>query len=266
VLVLLPPSEGKTSPSVGPVLDLEALSFPRLTSVRDQLARALVRLASGKPARAAEVLGLGPTQADAIEADARLWELPCGPAADVYTGVLFGELDLGSLDAVARGRASEVVAVASALFGVVRIDDPIPAYRLSGGVSLPRLGPVASRWRTRLPRELTEATGDGLLVDLRSGTYVNLGKPEAAVADRTVTVRVLHEAGGVRKVVSHFNKATKGQLVRALLQSGAEPTTLEGLVEVWSDLGWHVERPDVVAGRATQVDVVTTDADHPGAG
>ena len=263
MLVLLPPSEGKTAPAGGPPLDLAELSFPRLTATRDQLARALVRLASGKPARAAEVLGLGPTQNDAIEADARLWELPCARAGDVYTGVLFGELDLGTLDQAARARATATVAVASALFGVLRIDDPIPAYRLSGNVSLPRLGPVASRWRTTLPRELTEATGDGLLIDLRSGTYVSLGKPPAVIADRTVTVRVLHEAGGVRKVVSHFNKATKGQLVRALLTSGAEPTSVDELVQVWSDLGWHVERPEVVPGKPTQIDVVTTDADHP---
>lgn len=263
MLVLLPPSEGKTAPADGPVLDLDALSFPRLTATRDQLARALVRLASGKPARAAEVLGLGPTQADAIDADAHLWELSCAPAADVYTGVLFGELDLASLEPEARGRASATVAVASALFGVLRIDDPIPAYRLSGGVSLPRLGPVASRWRDKLPRELTEATRDGLLIDLRSGTYVNLGKPEAKIADRTVTVRVLHEADGVRKVVSHFNKATKGQLVRALLASGAEPGSVGELVQVWSDLGWHVEQPDVVPGRPTQIDVITTGEKQP---
>ncbi|WP_229053390.1 YaaA family protein [Aeromicrobium sp. Leaf350] len=254
MLVLLPPSEGKTPPEEGPALDLETLSFPRLNPVRDQLARALVKLASGKAARAAEVLGLGPTQSDAIEADARLWELPCAPAADVYTGVLFGELDLATLDPTARARASATVAVASALFGVLRIDDPIPAYRLSGNVSLPRLGPVASRWRHKLPAELTAATDGGLLVDLRSGTYVGLGKPEPAIADRTVTVRVLHEADGVRKVVSHFNKATKGQLVRALLQSGVEPTGVDELVEVWSDLGWTVERSE----RVTQLDVVTT--------
>lgn len=262
MLVLLPPSEGKTTPAHGPVLDLDALSFPRLNRTREQLARALVRLASGRPARAAEVLGLGPTQADAIEADARLFELPCAPAADVYTGVLFGELDLATLDARARARAGATVTVASALFGILRIDDPIPAYRLSGGVSLPRLGPVASRWRTSLPGELTDATADGLLIDLRSGTYVNLGKPQPAIVDRTVTVRVLHETNGVRKVVSHFNKATKGQLVRALLTSGAEPAGVGELVEVWSDLGWQVEQPDAAPGKPTQIDVITTDADH----
>jgi cytoplasmic iron level regulating protein YaaA (DUF328/UPF0246 family) len=253
VLILLPPSEGKTAPASGPTLDLEALSFPRLTSVRGQVSRALVRLAGTR--RAAEVLGLGPTQADAIDTDARLFEVPCAPAGEVYTGVLFGELDLGSLDATATARAQEQVAVASALFGLVRVGDPIPAYRLSGTVTLPRLGPVAARWRPVVPRVLDEEVGDGLLVDLRSGTYVGLGKPSASLAPRTATVRVLHEQDGRRTVVSHFNKATKGRLVRALLQDGAGPATVDELAGAWRDLGFTVEQ------EGTRVDVVTT-GDH----
>lgn len=250
MLVLLPPSEGKTAPTAGPALDLEALSFPRLNRVRDQLSRALVRLAGTR--RAAEVLGLGPTQADAIEVDAHLFEVPCAPAGEIYTGVLFGELDLASLDAAAARRAEQHLAVASALFGLVRVTDPIPAYRLSGGVTLPRLGPVASRWRPVLPTVLDDEAGDGLLVDLRSGTYVNLGKPSAALAPRTATVRVLHEVDGRRTVVSHFNKATKGRLVRDLLVEGAEPTTVDELASAWRDLGWTVEQS------GTALDVVTT--------
>ncbi|GAA0191225.1 peroxide stress protein YaaA [Cytobacillus oceanisediminis] len=252
MLIVLPPSEGKTAPSDGPVLDLAALSFPRLTQVRDQVSRALVRLAGTR--RAAEVLGLGPTQADAVETDARLFEVPCAPAGEVYTGVLFGELDLATLDDAATARAERTVAVASALFGLVRVGDPIPAYRLSGTVTLPRLGPVAGRWRPVLPQVLDDEVADGLLVDLRSGAYVNLGKPSADLAPRTATVRVLHEQDGRRSVVSHFNKATKGRLVRALLTEGASPASVDELATAWRDLGWTVEQD------GTRLDVVTTGA------
>ncbi|MCR4512053.1 YaaA family protein [Aeromicrobium sp. 50.2.37] len=252
MLIVLPPSEGKTAPPDGPVLDLAALSFPRLTQVRDQVSRALVRLAGTR--RAAEVLGLGPTQADAVETDARLFEVPCAPAGEVYTGVLFGELDLATLDDAATARAERTVAVASALFGLVRVGDPIPAYRLSGTVTLPRLGPVAGRWRPVLPQVLDDEVADGLLVDLRSGAYVNLGKPSAALAPRTATVRVLHEQDGRRSVVSHFNKATKGRLVRALLTEGASPASVDELATAWRDLGWTVEQD------GTRLDVVTTGA------
>ena len=242
MLILLPPSEGKTRPGSGPSLDLDTLSFGRLTPVRAQLLRTLVRVCQGNPKRAREVLGLGPTQADAIARNAVLTEEPTARADEVYTGVLFSELDLASLDDAARKRADGSLAIASALFGLLRPDDLIPAYRLSGTVSLPRLGAVAGRWRTPLPAVLRDATGDGLLVDLRSGTYAALGRPPAELAERTVTMRVLHEHQGARKVVSHFNKATKGRIVRRLLESGVEPRSVAELQSALTDLGWTVER------------------------
>ncbi|MEJ7633297.1 peroxide stress protein YaaA [Aeromicrobium sp.] len=242
MLILLPPSEGKTRPESGPPLDLEALSFPRLSPVRAQLLRTLVKLCNGNPQRAIAVLGLGTTQVDSITVNANLIEEPAARADAIYTGVLFSELDLPSLDPETRERADQSLAIASALFGLLRPSDLIPAYRLSGTVSLPRLGTVAGRWRAPLPRVMQELTGDGLLVDLRSGTYTALGKPPPELAPRTATMRVLHEHQGVRKVVSHFNKATKGRVVRGLLESGADPRTIDELQSVLSDLGWTVER------------------------
>lgn len=94
---------------------------------------------------------------------------------------------------------------------------------------------------------VTDAVGGGLLVDLRSGTYVAFWRPTGV---RTATVRVLHETQGRRQVVSHFNKATKGRIVRALLEAGADPRTPARLAEALRDLGWVVEedgsRLDVV--------------------
>ena len=250
MLILLPPSEGKTRPASGAPLDLGSLSFTTLTPVRELLLRTLVRMSAGNQKRAAEVLGLGPTQAEAVEINAVLPDEPTARADEVYTGVLFAALDVATLDAESRRRADSSLAIASALFGLLRPDDLIPAYRLSGTVTLPRIGTVAGRWRAPLPRVMQEATGDGLLIDLRSGTYTALGKPPAALADRTATMRVLHEVGGRRKVVSHFNKATKGRIVRGLLESGADPRTIDELQLTLADLGWTVER----AG--TRLDVV----------
>jgi cytoplasmic iron level regulating protein YaaA (DUF328/UPF0246 family) len=242
VLILLPPSEGKTRPATGAPLDLDALSFSTLTPVRALLLRTLVKLCNGNPKRAADVLGLGPTQAGAIAVNAMLTDEPTARADQVYTGVLFSALDISTLDAPARLRADDSLAIASALFGLVRPGDLIPAYRLGGGVSLPRLGTMPGRWRDRLPRVIDEATGDGLLIDLRSGTYTALGKPPAHLDGRTATMRVLHEHQGQRKVVSHFNKATKGRIVRGLLESGTDPQTIDELHTLLHDLGWAVER------------------------
>jgi hypothetical protein len=44
-----------------------------------------------------------------------------------------------------------------------------------------------------------------------------------------------------RQIVSHFNKATKGRLVRALLTAGAKPRTPHALAADLRDLGFTVE-------------------------
>ncbi|TNC46166.1 peroxide stress protein YaaA [Mumia zhuanghuii] len=253
MLVLLPPSEGKSLPRRGRPLDLDTLSFPALTQTRRRLGEALVDLCVSDPDKAATVLGLGPTQADAVARDAALWELPTARADAVYDGVLYAALDLDTLDPAARRRASRSLAFASALFGLLRPADRIPAYRLSGNVTLPGLGTVASQWREVLGPVVEGALGSGLLVDLRSSTYAALWKPPHEVAARTATVRVLHESDGRRTVVSHFNKATKGRLVRELLVEGAAPRTVVALAETWRDLGWTVEE------HGRRLDVVVTE-------
>jgi hypothetical protein len=70
-------------------------------------------------------------------------------------------------------------------------------------------------------------------------------------------VRVLHEVDGRRQVVSHFNKATKGRIVRALLEAGANPRTPARLAAVLRDLGWTVEVATPTP-KGTQLDVVVT--------
>ena len=62
----------------------------------------------------------------------------------------------------------------------------------------------------------------------------------------------------MRKVVSHFNKATKGRIVRALMEAGASPKTPAGLAEVLRDLGWAVELGSPTK-KGTQLDVIVAD-------
>jgi len=259
VLILLPPSEGKTAPRRGRPLDLGGLSFPTLEPHRAELLAALVDLCTAaEPAAAAHVLGLGPTQTGAVARDARLAAAPTARADRVYSGVLYEALDLPSLAGPARRRASTWLAVTSGLFGLLRPGDRIPAYRLSGDVSLPGVGTVSTYWGRRLDQAVREAAGRGLVVDLRSSTYASFWRPAPDLAARVVTVRVLHEVGAVTKVVSHFNKATKGRLVRGLLEHRGTPSTPAGFADTLEDLGWKVVGGP--AGRhGTRLDVLVDD-------
>ena len=258
MLILLPPSEGKTPARRGKPLDLGTLSSPALGDARRQVLDALVELCRADPDRARSTLGLAPGLADLVARNANLPLAPTARADHVYSGVLYDALDLPGLPARARRRATSRVAVVSSLFGMVRPGDRIPAYRLSGDASLPGLGPVAGVWRAHLGSAVREALGPGLLVDLRSTTYAAFWRPEPDLARRVVTVRVLHESDGRRTVVSHFNKATKGRLVRGLLEDGANPGSVRGLVATLERLGWTVEAG--APGRSgTPIDVVVTE-------
>jgi hypothetical protein len=208
VLVLLPPSEGKTAPSAGAPVDLDALAFPELTKHRERLLSALVRVSSGREATALKALGLSKGQAGELALNAALRSAPAAPAAQVYSGVLFERLRLTELPAHARER----VLIASALWGVVRPDDRIPAYRMSIGARLPRTPALATHWRPHLTNALPD---EGLIVDLRSGGYAAAWTPRAA---ERVTVRAFTPDG---KAISHMVKAIRGDVARVLLQQPA---------------------------------------------
>lgn len=254
MLILLPPSEGKAVPRRGKPLNLAGLSSPSLTATRERVLDALIELCRADPDRAAAVLEVPKTRLDLVDLNAQLRSAPTARADAVYTGVLYDALEPSTLSPAARRRATARVRVTSALFGLLSPADRICPYRLSGGTTLPALGAVAGIWRDVLGPEITELVGDGLLVDLRSGTYVAFWRPAGL---RVATVRVLHEVNGRRTVVSHFNKATKGRITRALLESGANPRTPARLAQTLRDLGWTVEES---AGKdATRLDVVVSD-------
>lgn len=223
MLVLLPPSETKAAGTDGPRLGLATLSFPELTRTRKSLVADLQRLAKAQPAELSQALGLSAGQAGELARDRVLTSAPTLPALEVYTGIVYDNLDYPSLPADARRRADASLVVASALFGLLRPTDRIPAYRLSGGTVLPGHGGLGGRWRPVLEPLL--AARDELVVDLRSGDYAKLARVPGAVE-----VRVLRDTDGRRTVVSHDNKWTKGKLARALCLDAV--TTVADVAEV----------------------------------
>ncbi|MEZ0340851.1 peroxide stress protein YaaA [Mycobacterium sp. pV006] len=239
MMVLLPPSETKRTGGDGVPLDLDTLSWPALNDVRGELVDELVELARDREA-SRKALGISAKQDAEIERNATLRAAPTLPAIHRYTGVLYDALDAQSLSGTAASRAMSRLAVGSALFGLVRADDLIPAYRLSAGSKLPGRPGLATRWRPVLEPVLKSVAADELVVDLRSGSYAGLGRLSDAV---TVTVVAEHDDGR-RATVSHFNKAHKGRLARILATSRAEPTDAAGVAAIARRAGMRVERQD----------------------
>ena len=234
MLVLLPPSETKAPGGDGAPLDLATLSWPELTDVRADLVKALVELAGDRPAARA-ALGLSDKQDERLARNADLLGAPTMPVLQRYTGVLYDALDVRSLTRAQRARADRRLAVGSALFGVARGTDRIPAYRLSAGSALPGLPTLRTLWKPALTPVLA-AVGE-LVVDLRSGAYAALAPVPGAV-----TLEVLSERpDGTRAVVSHFNKAHKGRVARLLATTTGEPGDVVRLRALLRRAGLHVE-------------------------
>jgi cytoplasmic iron level regulating protein YaaA (DUF328/UPF0246 family) len=252
VLILLPPSEGKSAAAAGEPLDLDGLGFPPLRQPREQTLAALLDLSRGDPETAARTLGLGPTQMGEVERNAGLLQEPTAPAAEIYSGVLFAALDVAGLSVAQRRRSQERLVIASALFGLVRPQDRIPAYRLNPGVRLPGIPTPKQVWGAAL-REALEATAGGLVVDLRSGAYAQLYRPRrgSAFAEHWVAPRVVTEREGRRVTVSHHSKHHKGLLARDLLSVASAPSNGRELVAALLSLGW-----DCRSGPRAGLDIV----------
>jgi cytoplasmic iron level regulating protein YaaA (DUF328/UPF0246 family) len=265
VLILLPPSEGKTPPPAGAPVDPAGLWLPGLATARRRVLTRLVALCRRTSTRSVteslRVLGLSEGQRDEIARNATLADAPAAPAASVYTGVLYEALDVATLAPDARAWLDRTAVVFSGLWGVVRLADPIPAYRCPVGVTLPApVGGLTTYWKKALKPQLDPAAADGPVLDLRSGAYAAMWTPAGAAA---ATVRVLHErvVDGVpaRTVVSHFNKATKGRIVRALAEAAAGPRSVDEIATALRDLKYTVEEQPAPAGHPRRLDVVVAE-------
>lgn len=234
MLLLLPPSETKRDGGVGgSALDLSLLGFPELTRPRRAVVSAVRRL-SRSVAGSMTALGLGPTQRFEVERNRALTVSPVMPALDRYTGVLFDGLDAASLTVDERAYADRHVAIHSALFGVVRALDPIPAYRLSHNSRLADLS-LRRHWAPAIRAVLDSQRG--LLLDLRSESYVALGPAPAARYIRVVS----ENAAGRRVALSHDNKRAKGEFTRAVIASGIDHPDADSLLQWAAGSGIRLE-------------------------
>jgi len=144
------------------------------------------------------------------------------PAINVYTGVLYQALDWASLSTAAKKRGASAVVIISAKYGAVRPDQLIESYKAKIDNSAMR-GPVG---------KVLDAIKTPLIVDCRSSTYKTFWH---SPVEKTVEVRVSTVVNGVRTVVTHMSKKTRGEITRWLLQSRSMPKTPEDLYAIVSE-------------------------------
>lgn len=220
--ILLPPSETKRPGGNGAPLDVSALALPSLGVKRHDVIDALIDLA-GDEEHARRVLKLSPKQAGDVVHNRMLRAAATMPAVDRYTGVLYDALDATSLAPASRRWLGAHVWIHSAPLGPIGALDPLPPYRLAAGASLPGLPALRRHWADATTEAIAGESPDFVL-DLRSEAYVALGPVPDAVA--SCYVRVVTEHG---RALNHFNKKSKGLLVRALAEARPRIRSERGL-------------------------------------
>lgn len=254
MLILLPPSETKRDGGSRSALNLSRLGFAaELTDARTRVTAAVVELAAD-PETCARALKLSVKQLDEVERNCRLYTSPVMPAMERYTGVLYDALDVLSLPADARSFLGRHVLIQSALLGLVRANDKIPAYRLSHNSTVPGLGPLKRVWAEAGAEIL--AGKRGLILDLRSEGYAELSPlPERSQA---VFVRVVARGSdGKVKALNHFNKKGKGEFLRALALAGRDFRTVDELF-AWAAARSQAGGLSIAAGTTNTADAVDT--------
>ncbi len=141
-----------------------------------------------------------------------------GPAITVYTGVLYQGVGWATLSKSAQNRAQKSIAIISAKYGVVRPLDLIAPYKEKID---------SAKMRGAITQELA-AIDTELIVDCRSSTYQSVWTPPAM---KTVEIKIFTHIDGVKKVITHMSKKTRGEVTRLLLLSKTIPTNPQELQE-----------------------------------
>lgn len=215
LLVLLPPSRGTEPGGDGPPWPRTATGEGPQAAVRTRLCDVVATLVADPAADVRRLLHDVPEAQEpaAREQHRRLDSAPTMPAGWRYAGVMYGALDLRSLDLAA---ADGMLRIVSPLWGLLAPTDPIPDYRV-GLAGIAGVGTPATAWRPVLDELLAELASGRTVWDLRTSGYDRLGRlPDDT---RRVTVRFVRDG---RRAPAAIAKQARGRLARALL---TDPTT-----------------------------------------
>ena len=144
-----------------------------------------------------------------------------GAAISVYIGVLYRALSWSTLTNAAQVRGQKSIVIISAKFGAIKALTVIEPYK-------EKIDTAAMR--APITQDLDAYEVD-LIIDCRSSTYQGVWTPPA---EKCVEIKVFTNVDGVKKVITHMSKKTRGEVTRLLLLSKLVPTNPQELAEIIS--------------------------------
>ncbi|MBL7978087.1 MAG: YaaA family protein [Bacteroidetes Order II. Incertae sedis bacterium] len=216
--VLIPPAEGKASGGLEPNGHPHPFEggFSCLRPAREALYDRLLTVQKSGVALD-KLFGVrGKNLIDAIVANEQLAHGRVLPALDRYApGIMYRSLDFATLPPEVQTQLLEHTLVFSGLFGLLRIDDLIPMYKLKMDAILGTYGRVSDFWKPFLQPVLQAEMADKTVWDLLPTAHAAAWTDSGGYRYR-VQVAFLEEKNGRRKTVSHGVKPLRGELIRYL--------------------------------------------------
>ena len=143
-----------------------------------------------------------------------------GPAIEVYTGVLYAALGWSTLTKAQQKLGQTSIAIISAKYGVVRPLDLIEPYKEK----------IKNKKMAAQVAHALDGIESELIIDCRSSTYQTVWQSPVAI---TVEIKVFTKVAGVKKVITHMSKKTRGEVTHHILMSKKVPSNpheLESIV------------------------------------
>lgn len=258
--IILPPSERKGLSRLITKTDfnLESIFAGNiLKDARLAVREELFEILTDSTQNPGKILKVPPRMEDQMYRNLVMDEYDPDWAAQIFSGVLYEYANL--LDF--KPEVISEVMIFSALYGAVLATDYVLPHRLAMKANFPKLGRLASFWRTHIAYPLSQWTDGHLLIDLRSQEYKAAWNPldyleimvaEGSIKDQHIlapTAIVQVDArtvnpDGTLKVVTHNAKAARGCLINALIGRSQPINNAQELLSFLRRRGGNIERVD----------------------
>ncbi len=167
----------------------------------------------------------------------------CMPAIGCYDGIVFKNIDAGTLSDKQLEFADRHVNICSFVYGLLRPLDAINPYRMEGCVGLPAAGTenMFDYWRPKLTEELIRRVkaDDGTLVNLASNEMRKLFDWKQVCAQlNVISPEFKIESSGKLRTVTVYAKICRGAMTRFIIEQ--ELRDLEGL-KLFDGAGFRYE-------------------------
>ena len=206
--ILFSPSETKSTLATHGILEERSLLFPYLYEKRHYVLKQYQSLLDTYDKNKLQHLfGIKDEQKIMLQASKNIFNALTCKAILRYSGIAYDHLDFESLNKNAQSYIEKHVMIFSNLFGPLLAGDLIPEYKLQQGESLDGFK-TELFYKEHFSDAIDIWVGDETVLDLRAGFYekfYTLKRPY-------ITMKFLKKG----KVVSHFAKAYRGEVLREI--------------------------------------------------